>query len=348
MIVAISQKPTNASSKKSSVVQFFAKGKDAGFSFKEIELLRQLAVKSNLEDPSALFWSQEQLDHCIAALVKNSRISGEDKHKHVQDFISKLYEYRKKIEFDKPKYRKGLTTSRNIEEGQIVRILAKGIGIFPSKIIKNTSRYITLMKPTENVPSAFSWSGVKVSIYFWRKDDAGYVFDSLVLDEVFSKGYAALQVSHSESLFRTQKRNSIRVKMERPAFIYLPKNGELSNEPEMSPGLRCILSDLSESGCGVIIGGQAKPGFRLKVQFPLDEFPICMNGTVKSVEYKESENKSLLHVEADPLPLATKNRIHGEVFGVEENNAFLDPFSGLDDENSHNDTSEINGDAILS
>lgn len=347
LITSISQKSKDKTSKKSSWIQFFAKGKDAGFSFKEIELLRQLALKSNLEDPSSLFWSQVQLDRCISTLVKNTRISGEDKQHNTQDFISKLYEYRKRIEFDKPKYRKGITSSRSVEEGQIMRVLVEGIGVFPSKVIKNTSQYMTIDKPAGNtIPPSFYWSGKKLSIYFWRRDDAGYVFDSLVLDEVFSKGFPTLQISHNNSLVRTQKRNSIRVKIERPAFLYLPKNEELSAEPELRPGLKCILSDLSESGCAVIIGGRAKPGFRLKVQFALDEIPICMNGTVKSVDYKKDEDRSILHVESDPLSLAVKNRIHGEVFGVEENNDYLNHFNSFDDENSAAETIEINSDAI--
>jgi hypothetical protein len=48
---------------KKSWIKFFAKGKDAGFSLGEIELLRRLAVKSHLDDPSSLFWSQHQLDN---------------------------------------------------------------------------------------------------------------------------------------------------------------------------------------------------------------------------------------------------------------------------------------------
>ncbi|MDR3248765.1 MAG: PilZ domain-containing protein, partial [Treponema sp.] len=52
-----------------SWIQFFAKGSDAGFSLKEIELLRKLATKCNLEDPASLFWSQNQLDLCIRAMV---------------------------------------------------------------------------------------------------------------------------------------------------------------------------------------------------------------------------------------------------------------------------------------
>lgn len=344
----VSKKPKDETEKKSSWVQFFAKGKDAGFSFKEIELLRQLAAKSNLEDPSALFWSQTQLDKCIATLVKNTRVSGEDKQQHTQDFIAKLYEYRKKIEFEKPKYRKGITSSRNIEEGQIIRILAKGVGVFSSRLIKNTSQYMTILKPSENVPISYDWSGTKLSVYFWRKDDAGYVFDTLVVDEVFSKGFASLQITHNDTLFRTQKRSAIRVKIERPAFLYLPRNGELTEEPEVVPGLKCMLSDLSESGCAVVIGGKAKMGMRIKIQFSLDESPLCMNGTVKSIEYDQAANTSLLHIEADTLPLATKNRIQGEVFGLEENSDYLDPFSGLDDEKINANTSKNDGNTISS
>ena len=79
-------------------LQFFAKGKDEGFTFKEIELLRRLAVKSNLADPASLFWSQNQLDVCIRSLVRINRISGGDQDENTQDFLSKLYDFRKKIE----------------------------------------------------------------------------------------------------------------------------------------------------------------------------------------------------------------------------------------------------------
>ncbi|MDR1211373.1 MAG: PilZ domain-containing protein, partial [Spirochaetaceae bacterium] len=58
--VLILFKPSKNS--KTSWIAFMAKGKDAGFSFREIDLLRKLAIKSHLEDPAALFWSQKQLD----------------------------------------------------------------------------------------------------------------------------------------------------------------------------------------------------------------------------------------------------------------------------------------------
>jgi c-di-GMP-binding flagellar brake protein YcgR len=319
--------------KSGSWLQFYAKGKDAGFSFKEIELLRRLAVKSNLEDPSSLFWSQNQLDVCIRSMVRSMHLSGGNEDGGNQDFLSKLYDYRKKIEMDKPKVRNGISGSREISEGQVLRILVAGSGVFRSQIIKNTAQYLTVSRPASGkLPMNFSWTGLKMSVYFWREDDAGYVFDSDVLDEVFSKGLASLKISHSDTLFRTQKRKSVRVKMHKSAFLYLIANEDNADKMEVNPGLKCFLEDLSDSGCAVTIGGKAMAGLRVKTQFALSNVPIVMSGTVRSVDFKEDANRSVLHVEADPLPIDIRNHILGEVFGMLPEEEEDLPFRLLDEE----------------
>jgi len=302
---------------KSGWLQFYAKGKDAGFSFREVELLRQLASKSNLEDPSSLFWSQNQLDQCLRSLVRSMHLSGGVADQANQDFLSKLYDFRKKIEMEKPRIKNGISNSRQISDGQNLRVLVPGSGVFKSQIIKNTSGYLTVSRPTSGkISGTFSWQGLKISVYFWREDDAGYVFDSEVIDEVFSKGISSLKIAHSDSLFRTQKRKSVRIKLHKSAFLYLLQNEENDNRLELNPGLKCFLEDLSDTGCAVTIGGKAAAGLRVKIQFTLNNIAICMSGTVRSVEFKEDLNRSLLHIEADPLPIEIRNRILGEVFGM--------------------------------
>jgi c-di-GMP-binding flagellar brake protein YcgR len=312
-------------------VQFFAQGKDAGFSFKEIELLRQLAIKCNIGEPTALFWSQSQLDTCIRTLVQGIKSSGEEEQ-GIQDFLSKLYDYRKKIEMNKPKNKHGISNSRQIIEGQVLKVLA-GAGVYKSQVVKNTSQYMTISRPVNNKNSTSSaWEGTKISVYFWRSDDAGYVFDTVVQDEIFSKGISSLKIQHSDSLFRTQKRKSIRIKMNKAAYLYIANDGEPPHQMEQEPGLKCFLIDLSETGCAVTVGGKTEPGMRVKVQFALDNSPICMTGIVRSTHYREDTNRSNLHIEAEALPIETRNKILGEVFGVMPEEDEELPYRVLDDE----------------
>jgi c-di-GMP-binding flagellar brake protein YcgR len=320
--------------KQGSWIQFFAKGKDAGFSFKEIELLRRLAAKCNIEDPSSLFWSQNQLDICIRSLVRGLRMSGETEDAGTQDFLSKLYDFRKKIEMEKPRIKNGISSSRQISEGQPLRILVTGTGVFKSQVIKNVNQYLTISRPTNaKMPSGISWTGLKISVYFWREDDAGYVFDAEVQDEVYSKGFSSLKITHSDSLFRTQKRKSVRIKLHKAAFLYLKKDDDEPGRLEMAPGLKCFLEDLSDSGCAVTVGGKAVAGIKIKIQFALDNIAICMDGTVRSVDFKEDINRSILHIESDPLPIEIRNQILGEVFGMLPDDEEEElPFRLLDEE----------------
>ena len=302
---------------KAGWIQFHTKGKEAGFSFKEIELLRKLAVKSNLMDPTSLFMSQHQLDMCIRSLVRSIHLSGGADDQGNQDFLSKLYDFRKKIEIDKTSEKNGISSSRQLSDGQNLRVLVKSAGVFRSQIVKNTSQYLTISRPASGkLPASFSWQGMKISVYLWREDDAGYVFDTEVTDEVFSKGISSLQIPHSDTLFRTQKRKSIRVKLHKSIFMYLIANEQEANRLEINPGLKCFMEDLSDTGCAITVGGKAAAGIRVKVQFALSNTPIVMPGTVRSVEFKEDLNRSLLHIENDLLPIEIRNQILGEVFGM--------------------------------
>jgi c-di-GMP-binding flagellar brake protein YcgR len=321
--------------RKGSWLQFVAKGKDAGFTFKEIELLRKLAVKSDLADPSSLFWSQNQLDVCIRSLVRNLRISGGDQDQGTQDFLSKLYDFRKKIEMEKPRMKNGISSSRQISELQYLRLSIKDAGVFKSKVLNNFSQYLVISRPEEGkIPPNFVWAGQRVSVYFWREDDAGYVFDTDILEEADAKGAPALRIGHSDSLYRTQKRRSVRVKLHKAAFLY-PLTGKErpgADKFEAAPGLKCLIEDLSDSGCAVTVGGRAHAGIRVKVQFALDNAPVSMSGTVRSVEYKAGENRSLLHMEADPLSMDARNRIMGSVFGMLPEDGEDLPFRLLNEE----------------
>jgi len=315
-------------------MQFFSKGKEAGFSLKEIEMLRQLTIQCGLETPHSIFESQAQLDKCIQSLVRSIRMSGSGEDKATRDFLSKLYDYRQKIEVNKNRDQNKISHSREISEGQALRVLVVGKGVFDSQVVKNAGQYMTISRPVNDKgPASLAWTGLKIAVYFWRAEDAGYVFDSEVLDEVYSLGISSLKITHGESLFRTQKRKSVRAKVDKAAFLYLVPSDEPPHKLEAAPGLKCFLEDLSDTGCAVAVGGKASEGIRVKVQFALNNIPVCITGTIRSTNYREDTNRTVLRIEAEPLPVKVKNNILSEVFGMlpDDDEDEL-PFRVMDDE----------------
>jgi len=315
-------------------IQFFAKGKEAGFTIKDLEQLRRMVAGCQIQDPVSIFKSQKQFEVVIRSMVNAVRLSGEQYEPATQYFLSKLFDYYKKIEMQVMDNKTRITNSRQISEGQTLRVLVAGTGVYKSEVVKNFGNYLTISRPMNSkAPASMQWNGLKISVYFWREDDAGYVFDSEVIDEVFSKGISSLKVEHNDSLFRTQKRKSLRIKFQKAAFLYLVNDLDNPHKLEKSAGLRCMLDDISDTGCAFKVLGQAQVGLRLKLQFSLDKAPVCMPGTVRSVDYYQDGNMSLVHMESDTLPFGVRNKIMCEVFNMlpEEDEEEL-PFRVLEEE----------------
>ena len=325
-----------------SWIQFYKKGKEAGFNIRDMERLKQLATAAHIADPMTIFSSQKQFEIIIRSMVASARQSGEINDLPIQDFLSKLFDYCKKIGMASLENKVRISDSRQISEGQPLRILVAGTGVFKSEVVKNFGNYLTISRPINSkMSTTMQWDGTKISVYFWREDDAGYVFDTEVIDEVFSKGISSLKVRHNESLFRTQKRKSLRVKFNKAAFLYMVRDIDNPHKLEKVPGLKCMLDDISDSGCAFRVNGQASEGLRLKVQFSLDRVPVCIPGTVRSVDYNQESNISLVHMEADPLPIGTRNHILCEVFDLlpEDDDEEL-PFRVIEDEVDSNEKTD--------
>jgi hypothetical protein len=90
---------TRSSNKEKSGnwIQFFAKGKEEGFSMRELEQIRRLIANCNIKDPVSIFTSQHQLEACIRSVVNAVRMSGESEDPGMQDFLSRLFDYCKEV-----------------------------------------------------------------------------------------------------------------------------------------------------------------------------------------------------------------------------------------------------------
>lgn len=310
---------TNKGSSVKEYIRFFITGLDSGFKPSQIIFLGNIGQSSGLEDISTLFWSLTALDRCTAEIIRRSRQIGTENNPASQNLLSRLYTYRTKIELDQSKKKRGLVTTRDILVGQRIRILLRGVGVFSSKVMLNTSRNLILDFPTgtKTTVSSIDWRNCTVGIYFWRHDDAGYVFDTQVVSDPYALGKAMLHVAHSTNLVRSQKRKSIRVKCSIYAQLYLVKPGEpMDNALEPEPGMKCLVEDLSEDGAMIIIGGKAVKNMQIKLQFLVHDVLIVMSGYIRAVDHNSGTNQSRIHFESGELNPRMKNAILSFVYNV--------------------------------
>jgi c-di-GMP-binding flagellar brake protein YcgR len=299
-------------------IQFYAKGKESGFSLQEIHLLRKISIETELENPAALFWSIKQLDRCLKEIILKLRAKDLQDDEDSNRLLGKMFDLRKKVEFDLPKYRLGLKSSREIAPRQRVKITLPGMGPFLSMVIETRQRYFALSYPQgPKLPEGFSWKGQQIGMHFWRAEDAGYFLKTRVLDDFLNQKYPIIHVAHSDDVVRTQQRKSVRVKMDHPASVYPLKSIQDADEAVVSsPGLRCRLKDLSEDGAALMVGGRTKAGLPLKLQFDLADKRVVMCGVVKGASYDSAKNVSLLHIQAAPPSLNTRNHILTYVYNL--------------------------------
>ncbi len=324
-------------------VEFYSKGMDAGFSLQEINLLWSASQRAELPNPPSIYGSVEELDKAINQIAGGKKFSERKGIEPETVILKKLFDYRKKVEMGKPKYRSGLKSTRDIAIGQRLTIRADGVGVYSSKVVENEQSYLTISIPVgDPLPGGFSWRQVKLNNYFWRKGDAGYFFQTRVIDKFYDRHNLHFRIYHSDNILRSQKRRSVRASARISARLYPLKSLEDANQwMESSPGLSCLIVDLSEDGAALKIRGRGKKNQPFKLQFKIRDEIVVLPGVVKRVQYKPKPDESTLHVEFLPPGENTKMILLSYVFDIDrsrskeenfETNDTLNVISGISSE----------------
>lgn len=288
-------------------VQFYTRGREAGFRYSEISLLRQAALETKMDDPVSLFTSSRVLDRVIRDLVVGLRLRGEEAGHR---FVGRIFDFRRRIELNLPRYRRGIPSTRDLVPGQRMKVTLDGAP-YQVTLVENLRRYMAVSYPVgRGQAPGFSWKGQRVNVYFWRKGDAGYYFESRVVEDFLNRQVPLIYLTHSDALIRSQKRGSVRVATDLACHIQnLRTLSEADEEYEPQPGYQCRLVDLSEDGFALLVGGKAKVGLVLKAQFLLEGQPVVLCGTIRGTTYDQERNRSVLHLEAVPPSDRMRNRI---------------------------------------
>lgn len=296
-------------------IHFFITGLDAGFSISDLVLLWQTAELCDLDNPTSLFFSLNALQKCMTQ-IQSQADSSEDKAQHCQLIMSKLFDYRTKIQNESDD-KKGLNTTQTLEKGQKLRIILPGKGVFVSEIVNNGNA-IVINVPKQNnlipIPGE-EWVNKVISVYLWRKGDARYVFDTTVTQHGLFLGKSALFLKHSANLVRTQKRKAIRASCQIYGNLYMIKGDIVDlTSIESQNGYKCLIEDISESGAQIRIGGKGVQNVKIKLQFNIQNKLIIMAGVIRSVEFNEAENQSLLHFECTHIEQNMRNEVLSYVY----------------------------------
>ena len=327
-------------------IKFFITGIDAGFSMSDALLLWNVSQICELDEPTTLFFSLPALTKCMTQITNQASADNQIDSPKYQTLLSKLFAYRTKIQNESDN-KKGLTSTETLESGQRLRIILPGKGVFASKIINNGKMLIiTIPKKNDIITiSAEEWVGKVINVYFWRKGDAQYVFDTIVVQTGIYLGKSTLYVKHSYNLTRTQKRRSVRAKCEIYADLFFIKKSD-NNEQiiESKNGFRCLLQDISESGALIKIGGKGRENIKIKLQFSIQNKLIIMTGIVRKVEYNIEKNQSLLHFECTHIEQSMKNEILAYVYNMlpENEKEVLEAIRQTEDDSKNEIENELN------
>jgi c-di-GMP-binding flagellar brake protein YcgR len=299
-------------------INFFSKGKDLGFSAAECRLLFQLAKKTKIAHPGALFWSKVQLNGCIRIFADELLKSNKFDEDENQDFLFKLFKLLKRIEAEQKAKQQGIKNTREIEVLTHVHIVKEGAGSSRSKIIENSTAFLKIERPNGSaLPINFQWTDKQISVYFNRKDDAQYCFESKVIAEhlpsINGSSEGSLDIMHCDKIDRTQYRASMRATTNCSVFLY-PIASETAGM-EVIPHVKCILENISDTGAAVLSGGQTSAGAKIVLQISLLK-TVNISGTIRSVEYNEKKNTSRLHIHFDIMKPNVYNIVMLYVLGI--------------------------------
>ena len=324
--------------------KFFITGLDSGFTFSDLTLLLKVAKICDLEEPTSLFYSMNSLQKCMLQISNITNTSAGDQS--LQLVLSKLFDFRTKLQ-NKSDDKKSIESTLFLEKGQTLRIVLPGKGVFASEIVANGKELVISIPKQKNlipIPGE-EWVNKTINVYLWRKGDARYVFDTTVLHNNVYLGKSALVLKHSNQLVRTQKRKSVRAKCSIYGQLFIVKDPNVDvYSVESRNGYKCMIEDISESGALIRIGGKGVQNVKIKLQFNIKNMLIVMFGVVRTIEFSESRNQTLLHFECINIDPVMRNNVLKYVYDIIPQNE-KEILEALEEtENDENNDSDKNSD----
>ncbi len=286
------------------------------------DTLQNLVRACKVKQPFLIFSSTGLLDDVLRKgiySIDNTRAYTEEEKDRRKAI---LYEIKQIIESNSRKAG-ALKSTQYLRPGQALTITPEVGGHFPSKIVSNMKDFLTVSAPTTATQGGTRWMrGTKLSVYFWRENDAGYSFPSKVLGYDTVKGVPCVLIQHGKALRREQRRRARRKPIMRACFFYpirITETGpgrRAEKRATVELQLRALgtVVDLSAGGCAVQAMSPFEPGGLVMIEFDIDKkAPIRAFGKVKRVRRLKGRG-GIMHVMFTRVTRQYLNRIRSFVY----------------------------------
>lgn len=301
--------------------EFYSRGRKENFSFKEISFIKRIAVQNKLQKPQSIFWSTRQLDRCLKPAIRKIAADEKMTPENKQAMMNKLLDLRTKAEFNLPKYKKRIRDTNSLLPRQKLIIRESTYGTFISWTVEITRKKLVVTQPSgQKEWDTLNWVSKKISVYFWRQEDAGYLFETKVLDQITQEEYPLLYLAHSSNLQRMQNRKNIRVQTRLRAkfnpVVYSLVEGD--NRAFISKrGHAGQIIDISANGCCMLAGRMLKKNDRLKIDFNLTGSKrIIVLGVILNISKTPDERVRKYHIIFVKISPTSKNNILLYVYNI--------------------------------
>jgi c-di-GMP-binding flagellar brake protein YcgR len=285
-----------------------------GLSKNDIKDIKDILVKSGISKPYLIFSDANLLEKVILeniASIEKLNLPPEDKEKR----ILALFEIKRKIFNHYHSMREGLRSTMEIEANQLLSMKVGSLGKFYTILILNDRKNLICSMPEIKEPFSLEWKDKPVEIYFWRYNDAGYVFKSTIENVVNNKRLQSLLIAHTTDIKRIQRREYPRRKARfNCKFFKFSITTSEQGKPVALLGKTHfgVVIDLSPGGASIMSDEVPKKNSNIKLDFSIGEESYIAYGTVMNVVRKK--NMYIVHIQFHRMSDRVKNTIYRYVY----------------------------------
>ncbi|MCK4796725.1 MAG: PilZ domain-containing protein, partial [Spirochaetes bacterium] len=276
--------------------------------------LFNLIVKYKIGFPLTCFTNAKLLDSILKrglTDIENSNNMSEEE-KINNNFL--LLEIKSKIELNSKK-NMGIRSTHFMVEGQKVILFCRGKGYFYASV-KRILNNITIVEIiSKKVTRRIFAKNEFLKAYFWREEDAGYTFETQIVD--FEEDIRIYHIKHSDKLVRSQKRKYRRVPLNISGELY-QVDLKIENNKRVYSLLTdkvvvCNLIELSAGGLKAKSDTMEEKEGIVKVEFEINKYPVSAIGRIVRFHHYAYGLKEFT-IQFVKLKMRDKNLINKYVF----------------------------------